>query len=213
MLILRLKPGMIQVHEPLWCLPGSHGINTQQGKDKLHLMAGLLMRYTTEEWYFSSLKVPLESWSKHLPAVGPEERNCWGLFFQEAQPLVPVSANANARAHRNPSKSRVGMGLLPASSTAWNPCLGKRRVQAHGGSHALTPGLRVNSPCPGAVTRLLLILAWPKMKSTFQEQEGSPAPFHLPLPQLNEMNLCWTLVISPTRSVSEFVFLMTPQAI
>lgn len=96
--------------------------------------------------------------------------------------MLPISANANARAHRNPSKSRVGQGLFPASSTAWAPCLGKRRAQAHGGSHALTPGPRVNSPCPGAVTLLLLILAWPKMKSTFQQQEGSPAPFQLPCP-------------------------------
>lgn len=66
MLIFRLRPGMIQTCELLWCLLGSHGIKTQQCKDKLNLMAGLSMSYNTKEWHFSSHMVPLESLNKQV---------------------------------------------------------------------------------------------------------------------------------------------------
>lgn len=66
-----------------------------------------------------------------------------------------------------------------------------------GVSRALTNGLRVNTPYPVAVTLFLLILSWPKIKCTFQECEGSPAPFQLshPSAQWDEVGaeLWWRL--------------------
>lgn len=78
------------------------------------------------------------------------------------------------------------------------PCLGRkgefRPVEV---SCTLTDSLRVDSPCPVAVTLFLLVLAWPKIKCTFQEQEGSPAPLQLyhPPAQWDEVDaeLWWPL--------------------
>lgn len=80
-------------------------------------------------------------------------------------------------------------------------------------SHALTDGLRVSTPCPAAVTLLLLILARPKIKCTFQQQEGSPAPFQLPHPpaQWNEVGADLWLPL-PQEVFGGFVFLSADSA-